>query len=103
MKCPNCGAEMVQDVVDVGVCSVPTGPLGCPECWYVPSMPELNDQLIGGTMDQNERKDASADDTQDIKTQEAPATDTPTAAQGDGDSGQSNDVIKEDEPTGSVA
>lgn len=34
-SCPKCGEELTQETVDVGVCSVPTGPLGCDYChWF---------------------------------------------------------------------
>lgn len=42
MKCPNCGEECTQDMVDVGVCEIPSGPLGCENCGWVESLPTFN-------------------------------------------------------------
>lgn len=44
--CPNCGGELHQDMVDVGVGEIPCGPIGCPGCnWFegqpIPSRGEL--------------------------------------------------------------
>jgi hypothetical protein len=41
MKCPKCGGECDRDMVDVGVCSIPSGPMGCPDCHWVEETPEL--------------------------------------------------------------
>ena len=42
MKCPNCGEECTRDMVDVGVCSIPSGPMGCENCgWVEPNVADL--------------------------------------------------------------
>lgn len=35
MKCPVCGEDCERDMVDVGVCEIPAGPWGCPNCDWV--------------------------------------------------------------------
>ncbi len=35
MNCPKCGTPCERDEVDVGVGSLPAGPWGCPECYWV--------------------------------------------------------------------
>lgn len=44
MKCPNCGEECTRDMVDVGVCEIPSGPYGCENCGWVEPDP-LKDLL----------------------------------------------------------
>ncbi len=39
--CPNCGAELEQDTVDVGVGEMPIGPRGCPECHWFDGTPVM--------------------------------------------------------------
>lgn len=40
-KCPKCGEQMELDMVDVGCCEIPSGPWGCPCCYYVEPEVEL--------------------------------------------------------------
>lgn len=39
--CPNCGAELQQETVDVGVGNMPIGPVGCAECHWFEGQPLL--------------------------------------------------------------
>lgn len=39
MQCPQCGSVLQQDMVDVGIGSVPVGPLGCYDCGWVATIP----------------------------------------------------------------
>jgi hypothetical protein len=38
MKCPNCGEELEQETVDIGVGSAPCGPPTCPNCYWFPGI-----------------------------------------------------------------
>lgn len=41
IPCPECGAETIQDTVDVGPCEVPTGPRHCLICGWSERPPEF--------------------------------------------------------------
>lgn len=44
MKCPMCGEEAEQDVVDIGVGNIPCGPAYCERCQWVDESDDVEDE-----------------------------------------------------------
>lgn len=46
MICPQCGEPCTQDMVDVGIGSIPCGPYGCENCHWVDTSAKADDDML---------------------------------------------------------